>query len=81
MKTHLVFIPLLFLLVIGCQPPENGADAYGNFEATEVLISSEANGRLLFLNVEEGQEIQANQLIGLVDTVQLHLKKLQLQRH
>ena len=62
-----------------CQKEENGPDAYGNFEATATVVGAEANGRLLYLNVEEGQHLAAGQNIGLVDTAQLHLQLLQLQ--
>jgi HlyD family secretion protein len=53
-------------------------DASGTFEATEVVISSEATGRLLNFNVQEGQQLIANQQVGYVDSVQLYYKKLQL---
>ncbi|WP_278036124.1 HlyD family secretion protein [Flavobacterium nitratireducens] len=54
------------------------ADGYGNFEATEVTISAEANGKLLAFNVEEGNQLEANTSIGIIDTTQLYLSKLQL---
>ena len=56
----------------------NGApkyDATGTFETTEVLVSAEASGRLLYFDIEEGMLLTA----GVVDTVQLYLKKLQLE--
>ncbi len=69
-----------FLLInlAGCNKGEDRSDAYGNFEATEVLVSSEATGKLLTLGVEEGAQIKAGSAIGLVDTLGLHLKKKQL---
>ena len=78
------FVPFFTLLVLSflllsCEQKITPADAYGNFEAVETIVSAEANGRLLFLNVEEGQTIPAGQLVALVDTTQLHLQKLQLQ--
>lgn len=54
-------------------------DATGTFEATEVLVSSEAQGKLLTFDVEEGDSLKAGQEVGIIDTVQLHLKKLQLE--
>ena len=54
------------------------ADGYGNFEATEITISSEANGKLQYLNVEEGQVLEKGTAVGLVDTLQLYLNKQQL---
>lgn len=54
-------------------------DATGTFEATEVIVSAEAAGKLLKLEVEEGTRLNAGEEIGLVDTIQLYLKKLQLE--
>ena len=60
----------------------NGApkyDATGTFETTEVLVSGEASGRLLYFDIEEGMLLKAGEEVGVVDTVQLYLKKLQLE--
>lgn len=69
----------ILLISIGCNKQKNGADAYGNFEATEVLVSSEANGKLKEFVIMEGEEFTTGQRIGLVDTIPLYLKKKQLQ--
>jgi HlyD family secretion protein len=69
---------LLLIGLTACNKNEERSDAYGNFEATEVLVSSEATGKLLQLTVEEGNEVEAGAAIGLVDTLALHLKKKQL---
>ena len=60
----------------------NGApkyDATGTFETTEVLVSAEASGHLLYFDIEEGMLLKAGEEVGVVDTVQLYLKKLQLE--
>lgn len=60
----------------------NGApkyDATGTLETTEVLVSAEASGRLLYFDIEEGMLLKAGEEVGVVDTVQLYLKKLQLE--
>lgn len=60
----------------------NGApkyDATGTFETMEVLVSAEASGRLLYFDIEEGMLLKAGEEVGVVDTVQLYLKKLQLE--
>jgi HlyD family secretion protein len=57
---------------------DNKYDASGVFEATEVIVSSEGNGKIILLNVEEGQKLDSNQQVGQIDTVQLFLKKEQL---
>ena len=60
-----------------CSTGDERADAYGNFEATDVLISAETAGRLLSLDIEEGSAVAENQVVGLVDTVQLALERSQ----
>ncbi|MCC6461134.1 MAG: efflux RND transporter periplasmic adaptor subunit [Saprospiraceae bacterium] len=76
MKYLLLTLPLV--LFAACQKSAPKADAYGNFEADERIISSEANGQILELRLEEGQTLQAGQWIGRVDSTQLVLKKEQL---
>lgn len=53
-------------------------DAQGTFEATEVVVSSEATGRILNFEIEEGMTIVANQAVGTIDSLQLHLQRKQL---
>jgi len=65
------------ILLSSCSSDKNKPDAYGSFEATEVTISSLANGRILAFKVEEGQILDSGQALGYVDTTDLHLKKLQ----
>lgn len=69
----------LSILVYACQKNGPKADAYGNFEADELIVSAEANGQILELRVEEGQTLQAGQVAGRIDSTQLVLKKEQLQ--
>ncbi|WP_367388313.1 HlyD family secretion protein [Lewinella sp. LCG006] len=69
---------LLALTLAACQPEAPRSDAYGNFEATTILISAEANGQLTSFLVEEGQQIKEGQFIGLVDTTLLHLQREQV---
>lgn len=54
-------------------------DASGSFEAVETIISADANGKLLQFNIEEGQSIDKGKVIGYIDSVQLYLRKVQLQ--
>lgn len=70
-------IALTMLSACGNGTPDY--DATGTFEATEVIVSAEAAGKLLNLDIEEGKRLQTGEEIGLVDTLQLYLKKLQLE--
>jgi HlyD family secretion protein len=77
MRTLPLFIAMLFL--VSCNRNDKLSDAYGNFEAVTVSISSEVSGKILSLNVEEGQDLQPGVVIGMVDTTDLLLKKQLLQ--
>ncbi len=73
-----ILLLLVFATFTACEEDVKTADAYGNFEAKEVLVASEMGGKLLKLDIEEGQIIKAGQLIAVVDTTQLILKQQQL---
>ena len=73
-----IIIALTILSLAACNKNNDKADGYGNFEATEVTISAEANGKIEFLNLEEGVVLEPNAPIGLIDTTQLYLNKQQL---
>lgn len=57
---------------------QGSADAYGNFEATEVTVSAEASGRILRLDVDEGATIASMTEVGLIDTTSLALQRAEL---
>ena len=61
-----------------CGNKRGDYDASGTFEATEVIVSSEANGKIMQFNIEEGQLLKAGEEVGCIDTLQLYLKKMQL---
>ncbi|MFA6979193.1 MAG: HlyD family efflux transporter periplasmic adaptor subunit [Ignavibacteriaceae bacterium] len=69
----------LMSLLAGCGNGNGKFDASGTFESEEVIVSSEAMGKLVMLNVAEGMQLKQYQLVGVVDTIQLHLKKKQLE--
>ena len=74
--TSLVIIAALILT--GCSNKADEADAYGNFEATEVIVSSETSGRILKFEVTEGTEIEKGTEIALIDTTLFHLQKAEI---
>ena len=65
------------MLAVSCGT-EVEFDAQGTFEATEVVVSSEATGRILNFEVEGGMAVEANKAVGAIDSVQLHLQRKQL---
>jgi len=78
-QIRLAIFPLLLIIFFGCGNDNGKFDASGTFESEEIIVSSEAMGKLVMLNVEEGMQLKQNQLVGVVDTLQLYLKKKQLE--
>ncbi len=71
--------PCSLILLNSCGPSGMSSDAAGTFEAEEITVSSEATGKIEWLDLAEGQRLQAGQAVGQIDTVQLYLQKLQLE--
>ena len=76
-KNTFSIFSLLFLTM--CNNNNNEFDATGNFETDEVIVSAEASGKILRLEIEEGLILKANQTVGYIDTTQLYLRNKQLQ--
>lgn len=75
MKRLFYVLPLLSIVSCNNEPDY---DAQGTFEATEVVLSSEGTGRILSFDVTEGEIINANSVVGVIDSLQLHLQREQL---
>lgn len=75
MKKIILIALLGTFLLNACSDKDEKADAYGNFEAIEVIVSSQGNGQLLELSVNEGEKLEEGLDVGLIDTVSLSLKK------
>jgi HlyD family secretion protein len=73
---RIVYIAAM-MLAVSCGK-ESEFDAQGTFEATEVVISSEANGKILDFDVVEGSIVETDKSVGAIDSVQLHLQRKQL---
>ena len=66
------------MILVSCNSSENSPDAYGQFEATEIIISAQTQGSLLNWNVEEGKKYDSSAVLGYIDSTSLFLKKEQL---
>ncbi|HET6225276.1 MAG TPA: HlyD family secretion protein, partial [Bacteroidia bacterium] len=72
---NLYISSLLLIVMASCASKKTNFDATGTFEAEETIISSEVMGTIKQFEVEEGQTLKANQVIGFIDSTQLFLKK------
>jgi HlyD family secretion protein len=77
-----IFIPLFLILAVACNDTENAADAWGNFETRETMISAQVNGKLIDLQVEKGEILEKDMVVGMIDTLQyaLGLQRLLAQK-
>lgn len=75
MKRNQYLFIIAIALISACSGSKDKSDAYGTFESTEVTISSESAGKLIYFNIDEGQELKKGDTVALIDTVQLALKR------
>jgi len=76
---NIKFIGFVFIAsFISCSNNDNAPDAYGQFEATEVIISAMAQGTLLKFDIKEGQKYDSAAILGYIDTTSLYLQKERL---
>ena len=79
MKTKsIILLTVSATILTACSSSKKDYDATGTFEATEVTVSAEQTGRIMNFNITEGQKINQGAQVGLIDTVQLQLKALQM---
>lgn len=80
MKRNFISIILLIVtfLFASCSDGNGDFDATGTFESEEIIVSSEAMGKIVKFDVDEGTQLKHSQIVGVIDTTQLHLKKKQL---
>lgn len=71
----LIFLFTLVIFLGSCTTNQTKSDAYGNFESDEIIVSAQGNGELLHFLPNEGDVLKAGDVVGLIDTTDLHLKK------
>ena len=76
MKKHIFLITIFALF--SCNNSDENYDASGTFEADEILVTAKANGTILNLNVEEGQNLKLNEKVGEIDAKSVELQKDQI---
>ena len=74
----LILLLILCILSQACRDKDDEADAWGNFETTGTLVSSESGGRIVFLNAPEGSVVEKGAVVAIIDTTILNLQKAEL---
>lgn len=74
MKSSIYLSLLICASLVSCNQTKE-ADAYGNFEATETIVSAEANGKIKSLLLSEGDVISAGTLVAEIDPSMLAQQK------
>lgn len=75
LKKNIVAAGIGCLILSACGNNEYDFDASGTFEATEIVVSAEANGKIMQLDMEEGDQLQGGAEVGYIDSTQLFLQK------
>lgn len=73
-----IIFALTVLSLTACSKVGMEHDAIGVFEATEVIVSAEQTGKLMYFDAEEGVKLAKGEQVGLIDTVQLQLRAMRL---
>ncbi len=73
-----LFSAIVLIAFASCSGGNNRFDATGAFEATEIIVSSQAAGKIEAFDLVEGRSIEAGQSIGYIDSTQLYLQKMSL---
>lgn len=79
MKSYILPAMVMALAMVACNGYDKDYDATGVFEATEVIVAANGNGEIVNFDVEDGETLSAGEVVGTIDTVQLHLRKKQLE--
>lgn len=69
----------ILITITSCKSKKHKSDAYGVFEATEITVSSENNGKLIKFDIEEGKTYEKDEIVGCIDSSQLYLQIKQLE--
>ncbi len=81
MQRIFIALSIMTFILTACNKNEDLSDGYGNFDAdAEVIVSAQATGEILSFHINEGDYLKNGEIIGQIDTVDLHLKKLVLIR-
>lgn len=83
MKTEMMMAAASLAVIAalsGCRAKTPDYDACGQVDAVEVTVSAESSGRIVWLDLMEGDKLSMGQCVGYIDTAQLWLQREELLR-
>jgi len=66
-------------VLLSCGGKNGKYDASGTFEADEVIVSAELPGKILRLDIEEGNSVAKDSVVGVLDAQNISLQKEQME--
>ena len=69
---------VLFFFATSCKDLAKKFDASGTFEATEIIVSAESTGKILTLDIKEGDSVSKGKIVGTIDPLSIELQKEQI---
>jgi HlyD family secretion protein len=72
------FVVFTAMIAFSCGNSSQQSDAFGNFESDEIIVSAQSQGILNHLHLNEGDMLKKGQVVGIIDTGTVILKKDQL---
>ena len=71
---RILAILVLFASTQSCQKGEDAFDATGTFEASEIIVSAESNGKIVSFSADEGSEVKQGEAVLQIDTTDMRLQ-------
>lgn len=69
-----ISIVAIFIFAVSCSQKDAGFEAMGHFEADEYMLVAESGGRIIQLNLDEGDKVRKGDTVALTDTIALYLQ-------
>ena len=69
---------LFLIFAVSCKDSAKKFDASGTFEATEIIVSAESTGKILTLDIKEGDTVSKGKIVGTIDPLSIELQKEQV---
>ncbi len=64
----------IFVFALSCSRKDTGFDAMGHFEADEYMLSAESGGRIIKLDLKEGDKVHRGDTVAITDTISVYLQ-------